>query len=118
MYREPDCPIVPVNDRVVIVGDQPAEMVGVLYMPENAKPAPQRGRVVAIGPGKWSDHTVGAEKMGDYQHPVAVRVPMTLKVGDVVWFGKYSGAVLEIGDGVKKKEYRVMREDEVLAVEP
>lgn len=111
--KSPKCPIMPFNDRVVVVGDKPAEKVGLLYVPDKAKEEPQRGVVVAVGPGKYADRATKYEKVGEYAIDQPVRTPMTAKVGDTVWFGKYSGSVIEI-QGV---EYRVMREDELYGTE-
>ncbi len=84
----------PLHDRVV-VKPMPAEekTKGGIIIPDTAKEKPQRGQVVAVGPGK-DDHKV------------------TVKVGDSVLFGKYAGQELEI-DG---ETYLVMREDDILLV--
>ena len=69
--------IQPLEDRVVILPSEEAEsMRGGLYIPDTAKEKPTQGEVIAVGPGRF-------EK--------GARVPMELKVGDQVIYGKYSG---------------------------
>ena len=66
-------------------------------MPDTAKQKPQRGRILAAGPGKLRD-------TGD-------RHVLNVKVGDEVLYGKYSGSEVEV-DGI---EYKIMRESDILA---
>jgi len=84
----------PINDRVV-VKPAPAEekTKGGIIIPDTAKEKPQRGEVVAVGPGKEGNL-------------------MTVQVGDVVLYGKYSGTELH-HDG---SDYLIMREDDILIV--
>jgi len=84
----------PLEDRVII-DPFPAEEVtkSGIVIPDTAKEKPQRGRVVAVGPGKKDS-------------------PMTLKVGDEVIYGKYAGTEITI-DG---KEYLIMRQSDVYAI--
>ncbi len=84
----------PINDRIVIK-PAPAEekTKGGIIIPDTAKEKPQRGEVVAAGPGKED-------------------IKMTVKVGDVVLYGKYSGQELTY-EGV---DYLIMREDDVLVI--
>ncbi|MFQ5703922.1 MAG: co-chaperone GroES [Gemmatimonadales bacterium] len=90
--------IQPLADRVVIQPlDETAEMRGGLYIPDTAKEKPQQGKIVATGPGR-------IEK-GD-------RVPMELKVGQKVLYGKYSGTEVTLDD----EEYLIVKESDVLAV--
>ncbi|MCW5518727.1 co-chaperone GroES [Aureitalea sp. L0-47] len=86
--------IQPLSDRV-LVEPQEAETktASGIYIPDSAKEKPQQGKVVAVGKGK-KDHD------------------MTVKVGDVVLYGKYSGSELKF-DG---KDYLIMREDDILAI--
>jgi chaperonin GroES len=89
----------PLYDRIVVKRIEPSEqMQGGLYIPDSAKEKPQEGEVVAVGKGK-------REK--------GVIVPLEVKVGDHVLFGKYSGseAPKTIGE-----EYLIMREDEILGI--
>jgi len=84
----------PVNDRVVIKPAAAEEKTaGGIIIPDTAKEQPQRGEVVAAGPGKDGNM-------------------MTVKVGDTVLYGKYSGQKVEF-EGV---EYLIMREDDVLVI--
>ncbi|OUS18733.1 co-chaperone GroES [Nonlabens dokdonensis] len=86
--------IQPLSDRVVI---EPAPVetrtASGLYVPDTAKEKPQQGKVVAVGKGK-KDHD------------------MTVKVGDTVLYGKYSGTELKL----EGSDYLIMREDDILAI--
>lgn len=86
--------IKPLADRV-LVEPLPAEerTAGGIIIPDTAKEKPQRGTVIAVGPGKKDE-------------------PMTVKVGDKVLYGKYAGTEITI-DG---KEYLIMRESDILAI--
>ncbi len=89
----------PLDDRVLIKPLDAAETTsGGIVLPDAAKEKPQRGTVVATGPGKLVD--------------AGKRVPLTLSEGDTVLFGKYAGTEIKIG-GI---EHQIMRESEVLAV--
>ncbi len=91
----------PLEDRVLI---QPAEAeqrtAGGIVLPDTAREKPMRGTVIATGPGKL------IEKTGE-------RAKMSIKVGDTVFYGKYSGNEVEL-DGTK---YQIVRESDILAVE-
>jgi chaperonin GroES len=92
--------ISPLADRVVIRALEEAEtMRGGLYIPDTAKEKPQQGEVVAVGPGKFD------EKGGN-------RIPLDVKIGDKVLYGKYSGTEVTV-DG---DQYLILRESDVLAV--
>ena len=84
----------PINDRVV-VKPAPAEekTKGGIIIPDTAKEKPQRGEVIAVGPGKED-------------------VKMTVKVGDIVLYGKYAGQELSH----EGNDYLIMREDDILIV--
>lgn len=89
----------PLEDRVVIKPAPPDEKVqGGIIIPDTAKEKPQRGEVVAAGPGK-------ASNSGQI-------VKMTVKVGDTVLYGKYSGTEVTV-DG---EDYLIVRESDILAV--
>lgn len=114
----PACPIAPINDRVVVLDDEKVKQVGLIHMPDQAAPAPQSGTVVAVGPGKFVEGVAHQETRQVSQSvslstTMPVRYPMSLSVGDKVWFGRFAGSVITIG-GV---DYRVLREDEVLGVQ-
>ncbi len=84
----------PINDRVV-VKPEPAEekTKGGIIIPDTAKEKPQRGKVIAVGPGKEGK-------------------ALTVKAGDVVLYGKYSGQELS-HEGT---DYLIMREDDILVI--
>ena len=72
----------PLEDRVVIMPDDEGEtMRGGLYIPDTAKEKPTQGEIVAVGPGRF--------EKGE-------RIPMDLKVGDKVLYGKYSGTNITV----------------------
>ena len=91
--------IKPLSDRVVIK-PAPAEetLQSGIIIPDTVKEKPQRGEVVALGPGKASDS-------GDI-------VAMTVKVGDNVLYGKYSGTEVT----VENEDYLIVRESDILAI--
>jgi chaperonin GroES len=94
----PACPIDPIDDRVAVVVDAAERTTaGGIVVPTTAAEAPRRGTVVAVGPGH-----VTAD---------GTRVPMTLRVGDRVVYGRYAGTEVEIDRDTK---ITIMREDEVL----
>ncbi len=89
----------PLYDRIVVKRIEEKEQVqGGIIIPDTAKEKPQQGEVVAVGRGKRLEN--------------GTLVPLDVKVGDRVLFGKYSGNEIKL-DGV---EYLIMREDEVLGV--
>ena len=89
----------PLHDRILVQRIEESEQkVGGIIIPDSAKEKPQQGKVVAVGAGK-------IEKDGK-------RVPLDVKQGDTILFGKYSGQEVRV-DG---EDYLIMREDEVLAV--
>ena len=88
----------PLADRVVIKAlEAESKTAGGIIIPDNAKEKPQKGEVVAVGPGKTDDK-------GNV-------IKMELKVGDKVLYGKYSGTEVSV-DG---KDLLIMREADVLA---
>lgn len=90
----------PLEDRVVVEPFEAEERTaGGIVLPQNAREKPMQGRVIATGPGKL------IEKSGE-------RATMSLKIGDTVVYGKYSGTEIEL-DG---DEYVILRESDVLAV--
>jgi chaperonin GroES len=89
----------PLHDRVVLTRiDAEEKTTGGIIIPDTAKEKPQEGRVVAVGPG-------GRDESGKL-------IPMDVKVGDRVLFGKWSGTEVKI-DGV---EYLIMKESDVMGV--
>jgi chaperonin GroES len=88
----------PLADRVVVKPlEETEQMRGGLYIPDTAKEKPQQGEVVAAGPGRFEKDK---------------RVPMEVKVGDKILYGKYSGSVVVL-DG---DTYLILRESDVLAI--
>ena len=88
----------PLADRVVIKAlEESEQMRGGLYIPDTAKERPQQGEIVAVGPGRFEKDK---------------RVPMDVKVGDKVLYGKYSGTEVTL-DG---EQYLILRESDVLAI--
>ena len=84
----------PINDRVVVQpADAEEKTSGGIIIPDTAKEKPQRGTVIAVGPGK-KDHT------------------MTVKKGDTVLYGKYAGQEISY----QGKDYLIMREDDILVI--
>jgi len=89
----------PLHDRLVVRRIEEKESVkGGIIIPDTAKEKPQEGEVLAVGNGKVLES--------------GTKVPMDVKAGDKVLFGKYSGTDIKI-DG---QEFLILREDEVLAV--
>jgi len=89
----------PLYDRIVVRRIEHKEQVqGGIIIPDSAKEKPQEGEVVAVGKGKHlEDGSV---------------VPLDVKAGDLILFGKYSGSEIKM-DG---QEYVIVREDEVLGI--
>jgi len=91
--------IVPLNDRVLVKRIEEMPMTkGGIYIPDTAKEKPIEGRVIAVGSGKLADN--------------GERIPLTVKAGDRVLFGKYAGTEIK----VEGEEHLMMREDDILAI--
>ena len=89
----------PLQDRVVVRRLEEKESVrGGIVIPDTAKEKPQEGEVLAVGNGKVLNS--------------GTRVPMDVKVGDRILFGKYSGSEVKL-DG---EEFLIMREEDILGV--
>jgi chaperonin GroES len=89
----------PLGDRVLVKRLEP-EVVkkGGIIIPDTAKEKPQKGIIVEVGPGKVDDQ--------------GKRIPMEVKKGDRILFGKYAGSEIQLGD----EEHMIMREDDILAI--
>ena len=88
----------PLADRVVVKAlEESEQMRGGLYIPDTAQEKPQQGEIIAVGPGKYEDGKL---------------VPMGVKKGDKVLYGKYSGTEVTI-DG---EQLLILRESDVLAI--
>lgn len=91
--------IKPLEDRVVIKPEMPDEKVqGGIIIPDTAREKPQKGKVTAIGPGKMSE--------------TGTKIPMNVKVGDTVLYGKYSGTEITIDE----EELLILRESDIFAI--
>jgi chaperonin GroES len=89
----------PLGDRVVVKPIQREEVTkSGIVLPDTAKEKPQRGEVIAVGPGRLTDD--------------GHRLEMEVKVGDEVLFAKYAGTELKIDD----EEYLILSEKDILAV--
>jgi chaperonin GroES len=89
----------PLADRVVVKRIEEEEVKkGGIIIPDTAKEKPQKGEIIAVGPGRL-------DEKGN-------RVPLEVKVGDKVLFSKYAGTEVKIGD----EELLVMREDDILCI--
>ncbi|MFB3827445.1 MAG: co-chaperone GroES [Bryobacteraceae bacterium] len=89
----------PLHDRILVKRLEEAEEIrGGIVIPDTAKEKPQQAEVMAVGGGKLLE--------------TGERVPVDVKEGDRILFGKYSGSEVKI-DG---EEYLILREDEILAV--
>jgi len=90
--------IKPLGDRVLIeVMEEELQKQGALYIPDTAKEKPQQGKVVAVGKGKYENGNL---------------VPVDVKEGDVVLYGKYAGTEVKHSG----KEYLIVRENDILAI--
>lgn len=89
--------ITPLHDRVLVRRLEEKETaMGKIIIPDSAKEKPQEGAVMAIGAGKMEKGR---------------RIPLDVRVGDRILFGKYTGSDIKIGD----QEYLILREEEILA---
>ena len=89
----------PLYDRLIVERiEETEQMVGGIIIPDTAQEKPQQGKVLAVGKGKLQDD--------------GTIIPVDVKAGDKVLFGKYSGQEIRL-DGI---DYFIMREDEVLGV--
>ncbi len=90
----------PLHDRLIVLRlEESTDRVGAIIIPDSAKEKPQQGKVLAAGLGK-------ANKDGK-------RMPLDVKAGDTILFGKYSGQEIKV-EGV---DYLIMKEDDVLAIQ-
>jgi chaperonin GroES len=91
--------IKPLHDRVVVKRvEEEQKTKGGIIIPDTAKEKPVRGRVVAVGAGRVLDN--------------GTRVPLQVKEGDIILFGKYAGTEIKIED----EEHLIMREDDILGI--
>ena len=91
--------IQPLADRVIIQRiEEEQQTKGGIIVPDTAKEKPQQGKIVAVGPGKLSEQ--------------GKRIPLEVKKGNKVLFGKYAGTEVTVGDD----DYLILREDDILAI--
>ena len=99
MPGEPATKVRPLHDRLIVkrIEEQEVKKGGII-VPDTAKEKPQEGKVIAAGNGKVSED--------------GKKIPLDVKAGDRILFGKYSGSEVKIED----EEYLILREEDVLAV--
>lgn len=91
--------IQPLHDYILVKRLEEKEIKkGGIIIPDTAKEKPQEGEVIAVGPGKLTEE--------------GKRLPIDVKVGNKILFGKYSGSEVRIAD----EEFLIMRESEVLGI--
>ena len=89
----------PLHDRIIVRRlDEGEQKIGGIIIPDTAKEKPQQGKVIAVGAGKQNDD--------------GKRLPLDVKEGDTILFGKYSGQEIKM----EGEDLLIMREDEVLAI--
>jgi chaperonin GroES len=89
----------PLHDRILVERLEEKEVKkGGIIIPDTAKEKPQEGKVIAVGNGKVGDD--------------GKKIPLDVKTGDKILFGKYSGSEVKIDD----KEFLIMREEDILAI--
>jgi chaperonin GroES len=89
----------PLQDRIIVKRIEEEERTkGGIIIPDTAKEKPSEGKVIAVGPGKVTDE--------------GKKIPMEVKVGDRVLFGRYSGTEIKI----EGEEHLIMREDDILGI--
>jgi chaperonin GroES len=89
----------PLNDRLLVIREEEEQKsAGGIIIPDTAKEKPQRGKIVAAGPGKMGED--------------GKRIPLEVKAGDRVLFAKYAGTDIKL-DGV---EHVFMKEDDILSI--
>jgi len=89
----------PLHDRILVERlEEQEQKRGGIIIPDTAKEKPQEGKVIAAGNGKVGDD--------------GKKIPLDVKAGDKILFGKYSGSEVKIDE----KEYLILREEDVLAI--
>src|SRR5213594_3259817 len=99
LHKEDNMKVKPLHDRILVKRVEEKEMVkGGIIIPDTAKEKPQEGTVIAVGAGKLDEN--------------GKRIPLDVKAGDKILFGKYSGNEIKIDD----VEHVIMREEDVLGI--
>ena len=89
----------PMQDRIIVKRlEEESKTAGGIFIPETAKEKPQKGKIIAVGNGKKTED--------------GKVIPLDVKAGDNVLFGKYAGTEVKI----EGEEYLIMREDDILGV--
>jgi chaperonin GroES len=89
----------PLDDRIVVEPlEEEDKTAGGILLPDTAKQKPQRGKVLAVGPGKQRDN--------------GERIQVSVNVGDEVVYGRYAGSDVEMEGG---RQFKIMREGDILA---
>ncbi|MBC7194881.1 MAG: co-chaperone GroES [Caldisericia bacterium] len=89
----------PIGDKIIVEPEKEEEKTkSGIVLPDTAKEKPQKGKVIAVGPGKVLDN--------------GQRSPMEVKVGDIVIYSKYAGTEVKIED----KEYLILSDRDILAI--
>jgi chaperonin GroES len=88
----------PLYDHILVERMEEEEKKGGIIIPDTAKEKPQQGKVIAVGSGR-------RDEKGN-------RIPLEVKKGDIILFGKYAGTEVKIDDG----EYLIIREDDILGI--
>jgi len=89
----------PLDDRLVVKqAEAEAKTASGIFLPEGAKEKPTRGKVISVGPGKMLDS--------------GKRSPITVSVGDEVYYGKYAGTEVKVND----EKFVILRESDLLGV--
>ena len=89
----------PLGERLIVeVSEAKEKTKGGIVLPDTAKEKPQEAKIVAVGTGRVSEE--------------GKSVPLEVKVGDTILFGKYSGTEIAVDD----KEYLILKEEDVLAI--
>ncbi len=90
----------PLQDRIVVKPSEGEETTASgLFLPETAKEKPQQGEVIAVGPGRFDDEGES-------------RIPLDVKVGDIVLFAKYGGTEIKL----ESEKLLILKESDILAV--
>ncbi len=90
--------IKPLHDHILVERIEEETKKGSIIIPDTAKEKPQQGKVIAVGDGRRDEK--------------GTRIPMDVKKGDIILFGKYSGNEIKIND----TEYLIVREEDVLGI--
>lgn len=95
--------IKPLHDRVVIQPLKEEKKKGKIILPETVeKERPEKGKVISVGPGKLDEN--------------GKRIPLDVKIGDIVLFTKYGPSEIKIDSPSGEKEYLIAKEEDILAI--